>query len=329
MKDRWLLIDVAHQGEVRMTSATPDNPSIGHIYRFETASLPTFTDALLRFQRESGEALHGLNAVIAIAGAAVGDAIPITRTRWNISRNGLASMLGRPVTILNEVAAQAWATISSPPMINAIRGAGTPNLKERGRHLLISFEDGIGTAIIDIDESFRATVLEAEGGHCDFAPQNELELSLCRALSPLGDATTFEQVLMVKAGDPAWRILAPLGERERNEFRAHIAGRLVANLMFATGAWQGVMMRGRTLPEFHPGERRSFEAGLCERKSFRRLTNAVRVWRIEQRESVLAGAAAMMVQRHGMAKDAPAHERTPFTSPTSRSAAASGLRSRS
>ena len=302
MEERWLLIDVAHQGEVRLACATPSNPAIANIYKFETGNFLTFTDALMCFERESGQRLSGMNTVIAIAGAAVGDSIPIIRTRWNISRGGLASMMGRPVTILNEVAAQAWATLSSMPIATPVRGTGAPNLQVRSRHLFIAMDDGIGTAMIDVDEDGRATVIEAEGGHCDFAPQNERELAMCRALSPLGDPVTFEQVLLLPKDSPAWRALGDPGDREREEWRAEILGRLAANLMFSTGAWAGVMMRGGTLPVFHPGARKAFDTGFSSRRSFRRLIGAARCSRVELTEPVLAGAAALMMQRHRMAE---------------------------
>lgn len=285
-----------------MAHVTPGNPTIDNIHRFDTANFLTFTDALMCFERESGHRLAGLNMVIAIAGAAVGDSIPVIRTRWNISRGGLASMLGRPVTILNEVAAQAWATLANMPIATPVRGTGAPDLKVRSRHLFIAMEDGIGTAMIDVDEDRRATVIEAEGGHCDFAPQNERELALCRALSPLGDPVTFEQVLLLAGDDPAWRTLGEISEREREEWRAQVLGRLAANLMFSTGAWGGVMMRGGSLPVFTPGARKAFDTGFSTRRSFRRLTGAARCWRVEQTEPVLAGAAALMMQRHRMAE---------------------------
>ncbi|SOB79225.1 Glucokinase [Sphingomonas guangdongensis] len=298
LDERWLLIDIAHQGEVRLACVTPARPEIDKLYTFETASLPTFTDALLRFERESGQTLHGMNAIVAIAGAAVGDAIPVVRTRWNISRNGITLMLGRPVTILNDTAAKAWATIRRMPACQAVRGVGLPDFSGRSRHLFISMADGIGTAIIDVHDG-HVTVLEAEAGHSDFAPQNDLEFALCKAIAPLGGPVTYEQVLIGGEGTAgAAAVLAKLSPAQQAELRGNILGRLASNLILASGAWSGVMLDGRSLPTFDPATRRAFDAGFVARKSFRRLINAAPCWRIEQqREAVLAGAATLMLQR--------------------------------
>lgn len=298
MDERWLLIDIAHQGEVRMACVTSDRPEIDKLYTFPTATLPTFTDALLRFERESGETLQGLNAIVAIAGAAVGDAIPVVRTRWNISRNGITLMLGRPVTILNDTAAKAWATIRRMPACQPVRGLGMPDLSVRSRHLFISMADGIGTAVIDVHDDGRATVLEAEAGHCDFTPQSEFELKLCKAIAPLGGTVTYEQVLIGGEGTAgAAAVLNTISAAEQAELRANILGRMASNLILATGAWSGVMLDGNSLPSFDPANRRAFDAGFTARKSFRRLITAAPCWRIEQREAVLTGAAALMLQR--------------------------------
>lgn len=299
MEDRWLLIDVAHKGEVRIASAMPNRP-MGRVHSFNTAALPTFTDALMQFERQSGERLFGLHAVIAMAGPAVGDAIPITRTRWNISRSGLASMLGHPVTILNEVAAHAWAMTSTVPATSAIRGLGKPDLRERGRYLFVTLEDGVGTAIIDIDEAGQITVLDAEGGHSDFAPMTPGEEALCRALAPLGGPVSYEQMLIIDSAGPASRILSAMPERERDTMRARILGRLTVNQIISTGAWSGAMLCGRSLPAFTAANRDAFDESFSSRKALRRLVTGVRCWRVEEREAVLTGAAAMMAQRHRM-----------------------------
>lgn len=298
MNAQWLLMDVSHVGEIRLASVSPDRAIVDHVTRFPSDSLPTFTDALLRFERESQQHLYGMTAVVAIAGAAIGDSIPIVRTRWNISRSGLQSMTGQPPIVLNEVAAQAWATVGTMPMLEPIRGSGAPDLRVRGRNLFVAVNDGVGTAIIDVDDAGHVTVLETEGGHADFAPHNDTELALARALSPIGGAATWEQVLLVRRDGAAARVLAGLSDPQLAELRASLLGRFTAITMLMTGAWSGVMMTGSAIPRFDAGGRRAFDAGLSERRAFQRLFNAARCWRVEQREPVLSGAATLMVQRH-------------------------------
>lgn len=298
MEARWLLMDVSHQGEVRLTSISPECPVIEHVTRFANDTLPTFTDALLRFERDTGQQLHGMTAIVAIPGVATGDFVPILRTRWNISRSGLASMLGRPVIIINEVATQAWATVGGMRVVDFVRGAGEPDLRAKGRHLFITMTDGVGTAMIDVDDTGRVTVLEAEGGHADFAPQNEAELALAKSLAPTTGSATWEQMLMIRHRATLPRSLAALSDAELSQMRASLLGRFVANMVLATCSWNGAIMTGSALPRFDASTRRAFDTGLTSRPSFPRLFNATRCWRVEQREAVLAGAAAFMMQRH-------------------------------
>lgn len=298
MEANWLLMDVAHQGEVRLASVSPHHPVVDHVTRFASDTLPTFTDALLRYERETDRSLFGTTAVIAIAGAAIGESIPIIRTRWNISRAGVASMTGRPPIVLNEVAAQAWATVGSLPMLEPVRGTGTPDLRTKGRYLFIAINDGVGTAIIDVDDAGHVTVIEAEGGHADFAPQTEAELVLARALAPIGDAPSWEQMLMIRRETTPATVMAGLSDQHLIEMRAALLGRFVATMMLMTGAWSGAMMTGSAIPHYDAASRRAFNTGLNNRRAFLRLFNAARCWRVEQREPVLSGAAALMVQRH-------------------------------
>jgi len=294
----WLLMDVAHQGEVRLASVSPTRPAVDHITRFASDSLQTFTDALLRYERETGQHLLGMTAVIAIAGAAVGESIPIIRTRWNISRAGIESMTGCPPVVINEVAAQAWATVGALPMLEPIRGTGTPDLRAKGRYVFVAINDGVGTAIIDIDDAGHVTVIEAEGGHADFAPQTEAELTLARAMAPIGGAPSWEQMLMIRRETAPAKAVNGLTDQYLAEMRATLLGRFIATMMLMTGAWSGAMMTGSAIPHYDSSMRRAFNTGLNNRRAFLRLFNAARCWRVEQREPVLSGAAALMVQRH-------------------------------
>ena len=92
----WLLIEASSEGVLRFATATPSSrPRISSIHEVEIAGVPTFTDALQRFEREKGVPLRGLQCAMAIAGAGSGEAISLVRSRWTISRAGLTAEIGR------------------------------------------------------------------------------------------------------------------------------------------------------------------------------------------------------------------------------------------
>src|SRR5215212_2296329 len=87
---QWLLIEASREGVLRFASAIPsDRPRLTDIREIEVAGLPTFTDALQRYERETGVQLSGRQCAMAIAGAASGETMSLVRSRWTISRAGL------------------------------------------------------------------------------------------------------------------------------------------------------------------------------------------------------------------------------------------------
>jgi glucokinase len=288
----WLLIDCAHQGEVRLTHATPSRtPVLGQIYRYESA-IPTFTDVLLRFQQESRLSLLDLQPVIAIAGVPSGQSMSIERSRWVISRAGLASLFGTPPEILNEVAAQAWALRGSLQGVTPVLGNGAPDLARPGRYVFLTYEEGVGTAILDIDDHGRCTVLDGEGGQIDFVPVDDAERSLIRPIAARGAVClSWEQVLMTRRGAP------DAASSDSNQLFARLLGRFVSNLVYVSGAWNGAFMTGRLIPRLEAGT--DFRHGLSYQRPYHRLLDAASCWRVAQSEAVLKGCAAMLAARLG------------------------------
>src|SRR3954470_4725452 len=110
---RWVLADASTAGVVRFASTTPGATRLESIISLSGDAHPTFTDALLTYERESGVSLRGAECVLAIPAPPAGDAIPVSRSRWTISRSGLNAMFGRQVTVINDVAATAWSLLGN------------------------------------------------------------------------------------------------------------------------------------------------------------------------------------------------------------------------
>lgn len=286
----WLLIDCAHQGEVRLAHATPGpSPAIGTIHRYES-SIPTFTDVLIRFERESGHRLVTLEPVIAIAGVTSGASMSIERSRWVISRAGLSSLFGAMPVILNEVAAQAWALRASAQGVTTIHGKPMPDLTRPGRYLFVTYEEGVGTAILDIDDQGHCTVLDGEGGQIDFTPIDDAERSLFQSIEKRGaPVPSWEQALMRR------RTVTDAGSPESNRLFAQLLGRFISNLIYGSGCWGGAFLTGRLVPRSEMGA--DFARGLTQQRPYHRLLSGASCWRVAQPEAVLKGCAAMMASR--------------------------------
>ena len=295
----WLLIEASSEGVLRFATAIPaTRPRVSTIHEVEIEGVPTFTDALQRFERERGVPLSGLQCAMAIAGAASGETISLVRSRWTISRAGLQAVFGTQPVILNDVAARAWATRSGTANVQQLRGVGAPSFSRPGRYGMIMVEEGVGAAIVDVDRDSGVRVLETEAGHMDFAPANEREARLAEALRGARAVVSWEMMLMLDRHDPVWNQACPdLLETERPRLLAGLLGRFAINLMHSFGAWQGMMLTGsRAGRMLESGNRVYFESPFSTRRNFSRLVISAPMWRIDQHEAVLTGAAERLAQ---------------------------------
>jgi glucokinase len=295
----WLLVEASHEGVLRFATAVPSpRPRVSNIHELAIAGVPTFTDALQQYEREKGLPLRGLRCAMAIAGAASGETITLVRSRWTISRSGLAALFGSEPVIINDVVARAWATRSGTANIELLRGVGTPSLSRPGRYGMVMLEEGLGAAIVDVDRDCCVRVLETEAGHMDFSPTNEREERLAKAVCGTAPVVSWEKMLMIDRHDPVWSTACPdLLEPERLRMLAALLGRFTINLMHSFGAWQGIMLTGsRAARMLEPGNRVYFESAYATRRNFSRLIIGAPAWRVEQHEAVLTGAAERLAQ---------------------------------
>ena len=128
----WLLIEASSEGVLRFATAAPSaRPRVTEVLEINIAGVPTFTDALQNYEREKSIRLRGMRCAMAIAGASSGESISLVRSRWTISRGGLAAFFGTDPVILNDVAARAWAVRSGSGMIEQLRGSASPTFDRR------------------------------------------------------------------------------------------------------------------------------------------------------------------------------------------------------
>ncbi len=288
---RSLLIDASREGILRFAIADSLDRDVRNIREMDVRAIPTFTDALTRFAEENSLSLRGMPCVMAVASVTSEDTVAIGRSRWMIARGGLTALFGRPVTIINNVAAQAWALRSGNASIDDLRGAGAFDLSQRGRYIIINVDQGVGCALIDVDEAGQMRVSETEAGHMDFPPQSETELRISQAINGSSRLATWEKMLVLDRHSPAWGEAGPKAMRgERRRFLAAILGRFAVNLVNAYDAWQGVLITGGTTANLLKGVgRAAFDEPFHDRRQFSRLIAPCPAWHVRQKEAVLAG----------------------------------------
>lgn len=295
----WLAIEASREGVLRFGVSMPAaRPRLASMREINIQGVPTFTDALQQFERESGVRLRDVDCVMAIAGATAGETLSLVRSRWTITRSGLAAVFGKPVIIINDVGARSWGINAGTAITEAVRGTGLPNLATPGRYIMIMVEEGVGAAIIDIDREGVIRVLETEAGHMDFAPVSDREESVAKALRGAAPFVSWERLLMLDRQDAVWPTALPqLPEIERMRMLSAILGRFSVNLMNGYGAWNGVMITGSRAGRLLEATNRiAFESSFNGKRSFSRLISSAPVWRVDQREAVLTGATERLAQ---------------------------------
>jgi glucokinase len=238
------------------------------IRNFEPSEQSTISGALSAFGRECDLGTLPRRCAMAVSGAAVGDIISVTNSRWFVSRSGLTAMLQAPPLILNDFAAKAWAisAADSDARIEAIAG-GTVEPAAPGTRCLIGVGSGLGVAMVVRSEDGRVSVHPTEAGHCHFmhgVPELEPALQrMCKGkevltaedvISARGLISLYNGLVETSGGAPRSYdvqtiVRLALGGKDSCALRAcdlfaralwYFAG----NMALALGAWEGVMLTG-------------------------------------------------------------------------------------
>jgi glucokinase len=288
------MISLAWIGEGRQLTAAERWP----ITRFRT-----LTDALLAYEQSTKLPLLGTSCALGVLGATYGETIMLSRGNWAISRSGLKSVFGREAVVINDVAARAWATLGGAggrlePMSGT--AIGTPDFNRSGRWTLTNVANGVGLAVIDVDNLGAARVLECEMGHCGFAPVTEEDRRLAAALGERAKgAVSWEMVLTLGFDDPIWSTPGLPGTRsQRVAMIGRLVGRYAGDTVMAHGAWTGAILTGRRTAELvAEAALPDFNAGFESKPKFPRLFRGAPRWRLAAQDLTLSGCA-IALERH-------------------------------
>lgn len=154
----------------------PDTEAVASAH-FASADYPDFAALLDAFRtRHPGLALT--HCALAVAGPVLDGRCHATNLPWYLDTREIARALDLApgaVALLNDVEAAALGLPVVPAERFAMLQRGAPGA--RGNQALIAPGTGLGEAILYWDGT-RHHAFATEGGHCDFAPRDELEAAL-------------------------------------------------------------------------------------------------------------------------------------------------------
>jgi glucokinase len=182
-KTRLALYDEAN-GALRLAQST----------LYESKSASTLEEIVIRFLKANGNPDPSA-ACFGVAGAVVGGQVRTTNLPWRVSESGLASELRIPrVRLLNdlEAAARGVIAISDPASLLTLQRGNPPT--ERHALALVSAGTGLGVALMWWNGS-AYEVAASEGGHVDFAPQDDVEDALLEWLRPQFGHVSYERIV--------------------------------------------------------------------------------------------------------------------------------------
>jgi glucokinase len=165
-----------------------------HLAHYESRSSPTLEGLIVQFLRAAEHPTVSA-ACFGVAGAVVGGQVQATNLPWRVTEAGLVAELSIPrVSLLNdlEAAAHGVLALNNPSGIVTLQ-EGSPPAEHRAL-ALVAAGTGLGVAFMSWNGE-RYQVAPSEGGHMDFAAQDDVEDALLLALRTRLGHVSYERVL--------------------------------------------------------------------------------------------------------------------------------------
>ena len=171
-------------------------PQNGHLRLVSERVFPSrehseFGEIVTQFLDDSGTRPEA--ACFGIAGPVRNGRVETSNLPWIIEQSRLAKQIRLPATVLiNDLEASAWGigALSAADLVplNSVAGPAV------GNQGVIAPGTGLGQAGLFWDGKLH-NVFACEGGHTDFAPQDELQIELLRFLKSRFGHVSYERVL--------------------------------------------------------------------------------------------------------------------------------------
>ena len=199
-------------------------PQNGHLNLVSERVYPSrehseFGEIVTQFLKDSGSRPEV--ACFGIAGPVRDGRVETSNLPWVIEQSRLAKQISLPSTwLINDLEASAWGigALSPGDLVPLNRVSGHVS----GNQAVIAAGTGLGQAGLYWDGSHHQ-VFACEGGHCDFAPQGELQIELLRYLAARFEHVSYERILSGPGLVNVYDFLRDQGkEKETPEFAAEL-----------------------------------------------------------------------------------------------------------
>ena len=263
-------------------------------------------------------------ACFGVAGPVIENHSQTTNLPWVVDGAAIAKRFDIPrVQLLNDLEATAYGILLLRPDELDVLNPGNPP-KKRQALALIAAGTGLGEAILFWDgKSYRP--MPSEGGHTDFAPNNDYEIELLRYLRSQFLHVSYERILSgpglhaiyeyvrdtkkneptwlaekIKAGDPAAEIAeaglkgqADIAKQTLDLF-ASIYGAEAGNLALKALSLDGVYVAGGMAPKLIKKlQDGTFMKAFINKGRYKRLLGNMPVKVVMNQQTALLGAASV------------------------------------
>ena len=152
----------------------------------------SFISMLQNFIANAGVPVQA--ACLAVAGAVRDGRCQMPNLSWILDEQDISVALTiERVTLINDLVATAHGMLKLPPEQLMVINPGVPEVK--GNLALIAAGTGLGESILFCHEESGYQVSASEGGHVDYAPNNEEEIELLRYLWSRFGHASWERVV--------------------------------------------------------------------------------------------------------------------------------------
>lgn len=183
---------------------------------FRSADYQSFSELLVEFLSDISLPIEA--ACIAVAGRIDDGDCDATNLPWVLKCEEIAQQLSiEPVRLINDLEATAWGVLSLPEQ--DFVDLNSKSVNRVGNIAVLAAGTGLGESIIAWDgEDYH--VLAAEGGHADYAPTNQEEISLLQTLfTQYPEHVSCERIL---SGEGLYNIYQFLQKKTKNPIKSDI-----------------------------------------------------------------------------------------------------------